>query len=171
MARLGLQRWGYIQPKALEWLTYNTIIVSPLARSFIQGVLPPLLLPLLFVVLPFILRGKFVVQHLVPGLKIYSKALAWYECIPRYSMISVSVYRRFYIFLLMYVKLCYSTSIQVKSWRELDTVSWSLHWAQELQEVCVIGLLLDLMLSTFSNSYRGCKPYCFLVRPHCSHIM
>jgi len=107
MARLGLQRWGYIQPKALEWLTYNTIIVSPLARSFIQGVLPPLLLPLLFVVLPFILRGKFVVQHLVPGLKIYSKALAWYECIPRYSMISVSVYRRFYIFLLVYVKLCY----------------------------------------------------------------
>ena len=30
-----------------------------------------------------------------------SAALAWYECIPRKSLSSLSVYRRFYIFLLM----------------------------------------------------------------------
>ncbi|KAH9485237.1 hypothetical protein JR316_0002144 [Psilocybe cubensis] len=56
-----------------------------IARGLIEGVLPPLLLAILFALLPFIL-----------------KALAWYECIPRYSLISVSVYRRFYLFLLIH---------------------------------------------------------------------
>ncbi|KAF8893933.1 late exocytosis, associated with Golgi transport-domain-containing protein [Infundibulicybe gibba] len=53
--------------------------------SIIQGVLPPALLAILFALLPLILRG-----------------LAWYECIPRYSLISVSVYRRFFVFLMIH---------------------------------------------------------------------
>ncbi|PPR03078.1 hypothetical protein CVT24_012391 [Panaeolus cyanescens] len=55
------------------------------ARGLIEGVLPPLLLAALFALLPLILQG-----------------LAWYECIPRYSLMSVSVYRRFYLFLLIH---------------------------------------------------------------------
>ncbi|PFH52049.1 hypothetical protein AMATHDRAFT_57827 [Amanita thiersii Skay4041] len=54
-------------------------------QGIIQGVLPPILLAALFALLPYILQG-----------------LAWYECIPRYSLISISVYRRFFIFLLIH---------------------------------------------------------------------
>ncbi|KAF8160922.1 DUF221 family protein [Crassisporium funariophilum] len=68
----------------VHWLQW--VCAAPtFARGLIEGVLPPLLLAILFALLPFILRG-----------------LAWYECIPRYSLISVSVYRRFYLFLLIH---------------------------------------------------------------------
>ncbi|KAF5351925.1 hypothetical protein D9756_007456 [Leucocoprinus leucothites] len=65
----------------LEWLCK----AKPPAPGIIQGVLPPALLAGLFALLPLFLR-----------------ALAWYGCIPRYSLISVSVYRRFYFFLLVH---------------------------------------------------------------------
>ncbi|ESK88187.1 duf221 family protein [Moniliophthora roreri MCA 2997] len=58
---------------------------SPPIPGIIQGILPPVLLAALFAVLPYILRG-----------------LAWYENIPRYSLISTSVYHRFYLFLLLH---------------------------------------------------------------------
>lgn len=68
----------------ISWLQW-VCELSPVVKSIIEGVLPPLLLALLFLLLPVILR-----------------ALAWYECIPRYSLISVSVYKRFYFFLLIH---------------------------------------------------------------------
>ncbi|KAF7324418.1 DUF221 family protein [Mycena venus] len=62
---------------------------SPLAPSpipgLVEGVLPPLLLATLFSMLPMMLRG-----------------LAWYECIPKHSLVSISVYRRFFLFLLVH---------------------------------------------------------------------
>ncbi|KAL0946485.1 hypothetical protein HGRIS_012702 [Hohenbuehelia grisea] len=68
----------------VHWLAW--ICTSPkIVRGLIQGVLPPALLAALFALLPFILRG-----------------LAWYECIPRYSLMSVSVYKRFYFFLVIH---------------------------------------------------------------------
>ncbi|RDB24859.1 Uncharacterized protein RSN1 [Hypsizygus marmoreus] len=68
----------------VHWLKWVCNAPSPIP-GIIQGILPPVLLAILFSLLPFILRG-----------------LAWYECIPRYSLISVSVYRRFYLFLLIH---------------------------------------------------------------------
>ncbi|KAF9467356.1 DUF221 family protein [Collybia nuda] len=68
----------------VHWLQWVCDAPSPVP-GIIQGVLPPLLLAILFAILPLILRG-----------------LAWYECIPRYSLISVSVYRRFFLFLLIH---------------------------------------------------------------------
>ncbi|KAF9261249.1 DUF221 family protein [Marasmius fiardii PR-910] len=53
--------------------------------GIVQGILPPLLLAGLFALLPFILRF-----------------LAWYENIPRWSLISISVYHRFFLFLLIH---------------------------------------------------------------------
>ncbi|TEB37492.1 DUF221-domain-containing protein [Coprinellus micaceus] len=68
----------------VKWLAW--VCRAPeIARGMIEGVLPPALLAVLFAVLPLVL-----------------KALAWYECIPRYSLMSVSVYRRFYFFLLVH---------------------------------------------------------------------
>ncbi|KAJ7629889.1 hypothetical protein B0H17DRAFT_1109402 [Mycena rosella] len=68
----------------VHWLNWVCTAPNPVP-GIIQGILPPVLLALLFVILPFILRG-----------------LAWYECIPRYSLISISVYRRFFLFLLVH---------------------------------------------------------------------
>jgi hypothetical protein len=65
----------------LEWVCRAPSV----AQGLIEDVLPPVLLAALFALLPIILR-----------------ALAWYQCIPRYSLMSVSVYRRFYIFLLIH---------------------------------------------------------------------
>ncbi|TFK44505.1 hypothetical protein BDQ12DRAFT_701964 [Crucibulum laeve] len=65
----------------LSWVCH----VPKTASGIIQGVLPPVLLAILFSLLPFILR-----------------ALAWYQCIPARSLISVSVYKRFYFFLLIH---------------------------------------------------------------------
>ncbi|KAF7782412.1 hypothetical protein Agabi119p4_1788 [Agaricus bisporus var. burnettii] len=67
-----------------HWLNWLCAAPKPVL-GLIQGVLPPALLAALFSLLPFILRG-----------------LAWYECIPRYSLIAVSVYKRFYFFLLIH---------------------------------------------------------------------
>ncbi|KAF7334111.1 DUF221-domain-containing protein [Mycena venus] len=53
--------------------------------GLVEGVLPPLLLATLFSMLPMMLRG-----------------LAWYECIPKHSLVSISVYRRFFLFLLVH---------------------------------------------------------------------
>ncbi|KXN90147.1 hypothetical protein AN958_04637 [Leucoagaricus sp. SymC.cos] len=68
----------------VHWLNWLCHARDPVP-GIIQGVLPPALLAGLFALLPLILR-----------------ALAWYECIPRYSLISVSVYKRFYFFLLVH---------------------------------------------------------------------
>jgi hypothetical protein len=54
--------------------------------GLLQGVLPPVLLALLFLVLPVLLRG-----------------LGWYENIPLRSLLSVSVYKRYYALLVMCV--------------------------------------------------------------------
>ncbi|KAL0573076.1 phosphate metabolism protein 7 [Marasmius crinis-equi] len=67
----------------VEWLRWTCNAPNPVP-GIIQGIVPPLLLALLFVLLPFVLRF-----------------LAWYECIPRYSLISIAVYHRFYLFLLV----------------------------------------------------------------------
>ncbi len=68
--------------------------------GLIQGVLPPALLAGLFALLPLILRGRLSNNEKFEE-SICVLGLAWYEGIPRYSLISVSVYRRFYFFLLM----------------------------------------------------------------------
>ncbi|EAU91569.2 DUF221 family protein [Coprinopsis cinerea okayama7 len=68
----------------VKWLAW-VCDLPDVVRGLIEGVLPPGLLAVLFALLPFILQ-----------------ALAWYECIARYSLISVSVYKRFYFFLLIH---------------------------------------------------------------------
>ncbi|KAJ7497585.1 DUF221 family protein [Mycena latifolia] len=68
----------------VHWLNWVCTAPNPVP-GIIQGILPPVLLAILFALLPLILRG-----------------LAWYECIPRYSLISISVYRRFFLFLLVH---------------------------------------------------------------------
>ncbi|KAH6914205.1 DUF221 family protein [Coprinopsis sp. MPI-PUGE-AT-0042] len=70
----------------VPWLAW-VCRLDKVPRGIIEGVLPPLLLAILFALLPLI----------------YEVSLAWYECIPRYSLISVSVYKRFYFFLLMQI--------------------------------------------------------------------
>ncbi|KAJ6594223.1 DUF221 family protein [Mycena capillaripes] len=67
-----------------HWLAWVCTAPNPIP-GIIQGILPPVLLAILFALLPIVLRG-----------------LAWYECIPRYSLISVSVYRRFFLFLIIH---------------------------------------------------------------------
>ncbi|CAK5265567.1 unnamed protein product [Mycena citricolor] len=68
----------------VPWLNWICLAPHPIP-GIIQGIIPPLLLAIFFAVLPLILRG-----------------LAWYECIPRYSLMSVSVYHRYYLFLLFH---------------------------------------------------------------------
>ncbi|KAJ7085862.1 DUF221 family protein [Mycena crocata] len=68
----------------VHWLSWVCKAPNPVP-GIITGILPPVLLAILFALLPVILRG-----------------LAWYECIPRYSLISISVYRRFFLFLLVH---------------------------------------------------------------------
>ncbi|TFK74613.1 DUF221-domain-containing protein [Pluteus cervinus] len=70
--------------KNVHWLQWVCTAPEPIP-GLVQGVLPPALLAIIFALLPLILR-----------------ALAWYQCIPRYSLISVSVYRRFFLFLLLH---------------------------------------------------------------------
>lgn len=67
-----------------RWLQWICDAPDPIP-GFIQGVLPPALLAIMFAILPFILKG-----------------LAWYECIPRYSLMQISVYRRFFLFLIFH---------------------------------------------------------------------
>ncbi|KAJ7045820.1 DUF221 family protein [Mycena alexandri] len=68
----------------VHWLNWVCTAPNPIP-GIIQGILPPVLLAILFLLLPLVLRG-----------------LAWYECIPRYSLISLSVYRRYFLFLLVH---------------------------------------------------------------------
>ncbi|KAJ3888452.1 DUF221 family protein [Lentinula edodes] len=74
----------YAVCKKAEWLGWICRAPAPLP-SIIQGFLPPALLAALFAMMPVILRG-----------------LAWYEGLPRHSLISVSLYRRFFLFLLIH---------------------------------------------------------------------
>ncbi|KAF7376421.1 hypothetical protein MSAN_00057600 [Mycena sanguinolenta] len=68
----------------VHWLNWVCTAPNPVP-GIIQGILPPVLLAILFALLPLVLR-----------------LLAWYECIPRYSLMSISVYRRFFLFLLIH---------------------------------------------------------------------
>ncbi|KAF7315698.1 hypothetical protein MIND_00085400 [Mycena indigotica] len=68
----------------VHWLAWVCKAPTPIP-GIIQGVLPPAFLAILFALLPILLW-----------------ALAWFECIPRYSLIAVSVYRRFFLFLLVH---------------------------------------------------------------------
>ncbi|KAJ3865912.1 DUF221 family protein [Lentinula novae-zelandiae] len=74
----------YAVCRKAEWLGWICRAPAPLP-SIIQGFLPPALLATLFAMMPFILQG-----------------LAWYEGLPRHSLISVSLYRRFFLFLLIH---------------------------------------------------------------------
>ncbi|KAF8529554.1 DUF221 family protein [Hysterangium stoloniferum] len=68
----------------VKWLAWVCKAPTPVP-GILQGVLPPLILAILFAVLPWILRG-----------------LAWYENLPLYSLLSISVYKRYYIFLVIH---------------------------------------------------------------------
>jgi len=67
-----------------HWLAWvcNT---PPTVQGIIQGVFPPLFIAILFLILPYFLR-----------------ALAWFENITRYSRLSLSVYKRYYLFLVIH---------------------------------------------------------------------
>ncbi|GJE89817.1 hypothetical protein PsYK624_059250 [Phanerochaete sordida] len=68
----------------LSWTCWIRDAPTPVP-GIIQGVLPPLFLAILFAILPWLLKG-----------------LAWYENIPRYSLLSISVYKRFFMFLVIH---------------------------------------------------------------------
>ncbi|KIO24905.1 hypothetical protein M407DRAFT_15343 [Tulasnella calospora MUT 4182] len=68
----------------VHWLAWICRL-SDIPQGIIQGILPPVFLAILFLILPWILRG-----------------LAWYENIPRWSLISLSVYKRYYVFLVVH---------------------------------------------------------------------
>ncbi|KAI0076270.1 DUF221-domain-containing protein [Panus rudis PR-1116 ss-1] len=68
----------------VSWLCWIQNAPTPIP-GIIQGILPPLFLAILFAVLPQLLKG-----------------LAWYENIPRWSLLSISVYKRYYLFLVIH---------------------------------------------------------------------
>ncbi|THH27230.1 hypothetical protein EUX98_g6964 [Antrodiella citrinella] len=70
--------------RKVSWLCWIKNAPTPIP-GIIQGLLPPLFLSILFAVLPILLRG-----------------LAWYENIPRWSLLSISVYKRYYLFLVVH---------------------------------------------------------------------
>ncbi|KAF5389147.1 hypothetical protein D9757_004969 [Collybiopsis confluens] len=70
--------------KSVQWLEWVCQLPKSV-QGIIQGFLPPVLLAALFAVVPYVLKG-----------------LAWYEGLPRNSLISVSLYRRFFLFLLIH---------------------------------------------------------------------
>jgi hypothetical protein len=65
----------------LAWVCNTPHIV----QGLIQGVFPPVFIAILFLLLPYFLRG-----------------LAWFENITRYSNLSLSVYKRYYLFLVIH---------------------------------------------------------------------
>ncbi|KZV98973.1 hypothetical protein EXIGLDRAFT_831757 [Exidia glandulosa HHB12029] len=66
------------------WLAW--VCKAPaIATGLLQGVLPPLLMAILFMLVPHILR-----------------LLAWFECVPRVTLISQRVYTRYFIFLVVH---------------------------------------------------------------------
>ncbi|TFK46380.1 DUF221-domain-containing protein [Heliocybe sulcata] len=81
----------------LPWVRWVCDAPTPVP-GIISGVLPPVFLALLMIVLPFILR-----------------ALAWFECIPRYSFLEVSVYKRYYAFLVIHGFLIVTLSSAITS--------------------------------------------------------
>ncbi|KAL1744955.1 hypothetical protein HDZ31DRAFT_37437 [Schizophyllum fasciatum] len=68
----------------ISWLSWLCKIPT-IPLGIIEGVLPPALLAALFALLPMILRF-----------------LAWYSCLPRYSLISTNVYKRYFAFLVIH---------------------------------------------------------------------
>ncbi|KIP07764.1 hypothetical protein PHLGIDRAFT_70481 [Phlebiopsis gigantea 11061_1 CR5-6] len=68
----------------VSWLCWIRDAPTPIP-GIIQGILPPVALAVLFAVLPWLLRG-----------------LAWYENIPRWSLLSISVYKRYFLFLVIH---------------------------------------------------------------------
>lgn len=87
----------------IRWLCWIRHAPSPVP-GIIQGVLPPLFLAILFAILPWLLKGAWTrcgvvgVSLILPLL-----GLAWYENIPRWSLLSISVYKRYFMFLVVYV--------------------------------------------------------------------
>ena len=70
--------------RTYHWLAW--VCTTPtVVQGLIQGVFPPLFLAILFLLLPYFLR-----------------ALGWFENITRYSHLSISVYRRYYLFLVIH---------------------------------------------------------------------
>ncbi|KAG9089597.1 hypothetical protein FRC06_001468 [Ceratobasidium sp. 370] len=67
-----------------RWLAWICKL-PPVVQGIIQGVLPPVFLALLFILLPIFLR-----------------AMAVFECIPRHSLVSISLYKRYFLFLLVH---------------------------------------------------------------------
>ncbi|KAG9099222.1 hypothetical protein FS749_001789 [Ceratobasidium sp. UAMH 11750] len=67
-----------------RWLAW-VCKLPPVVQGIIQGVLPPVFLALLFILLPIFLR-----------------AMAVFECIPRHSLVSISLYKRYFLFLLVH---------------------------------------------------------------------
>ncbi|KAI0340297.1 DUF221-domain-containing protein [Trametopsis cervina] len=68
----------------VSWLCWIRQAPTPIP-GIIQGILPPLFLAILFAILPWLLKG-----------------LAWYENIPRWSLLSISVYKRYFFFLVIH---------------------------------------------------------------------
>ncbi|KZS87835.1 DUF221-domain-containing protein [Sistotremastrum niveocremeum HHB9708] len=68
----------------VHWLSWICKAPTPVP-GIIEGLVPPLLLAILFLLLPMILR-----------------AFAFYQCIPRYSLVSISVYKRYFIFIVIH---------------------------------------------------------------------
>lgn len=68
----------------VSWLCWIRNAPPPIP-GIIQGLLPPVALVILFAILPWLLRG-----------------LAWYENIPRWSLLSISVYKRYFLFLVIH---------------------------------------------------------------------
>ncbi|KAG9120367.1 hypothetical protein FRC07_004167, partial [Ceratobasidium sp. 392] len=67
-----------------RWLAWICKL-PPVVQGIIQGVLPPVFLAVLFILLPIFLR-----------------AMAVFECIPRHSLVSISLYKRYFLFLLVH---------------------------------------------------------------------
>ncbi|CAE6449878.1 unnamed protein product [Rhizoctonia solani] len=65
----------------LQWICRLPDVV----QGIIQGVLPPAVIAILFLLLP-----------------IYLRAMAVFECIPRHSLVSISLYKRYYLFLVVH---------------------------------------------------------------------
>lgn len=68
----------------VEWLAW-VCRLPDVIQGIIQGVLPPVFIAILFILLP-----------------IYLRAMAVFECIPRHSLVSISLYKRYFLFLLVH---------------------------------------------------------------------
>ncbi|KAF8606373.1 DUF221-domain-containing protein [Ceratobasidium sp. AG-I] len=80
-----------------KWLAWICKL-PPVVQGIIQGVLPPVFLALLFILLP-----------------IYLRAMAVFECIPRHSLVSISLYKRYFLFLIVHGFLTVTVSSGITS--------------------------------------------------------